>query len=229
MKFPPSPSARVRLACSASRTPSAPQTLTCPAARAKPLGANWQAAGGLGGRSAATTKLHRPTRGAGILVTDPTKEAESHLVTAWDRGDVELDLDFLLTTGSNSGRLPHGSPTKCSSSTALGATTPTSSDCGGIYSRWDAAARGAGEEKPTKAPPPAPTPLAPRGLWQHRPDRIPRPTFRRHRQETRQRRNFSAFSSTATSSTKTSRSAAPPAGLFSIKVLLLSHVFYFKL
>lgn len=68
----------------------------------KPLGANWQVASGLGGDPRIEKKLIG-LPGDGILVNNTTKENRAHLVTAWDHGDLELELDFLLTPGSNSG------------------------------------------------------------------------------------------------------------------------------
>jgi hypothetical protein len=141
MKFPPLRLLAFALLANVAHAQS-PQNLTAPGA-VKPLGANWQAAGALAG-DPRNDKVLTALPGAGILVNNPTKEARSHLVTAWDHSDVELDLDFLLTAGSNSGVYLMGRY-EVQLFDSWGVTTPTASDCGGIYSRWDAA-RGAGKE-----------------------------------------------------------------------------------
>lgn len=161
MKFPPLRLLACALLAQVAQAQS-PQTLTAPGA-VKPLGANWQTAGALGG-DPRHEKILTALPGAGILVNNPTKEAKSHLVTAWDHGDLELDLDFLLTAGSNSGVYLMGRY-EVQLFDSWGVTTPTAGDCGGIYSRWDAA-RGAGKEAYEGAAPRANAARAP-GLWQH--------------------------------------------------------------
>src|SRR5258707_168233 len=64
----------------------------------RPVGANWQLAGGLAGDPRHESML-TPAPGTGVLVCNPGKAKSDPLVTAWLHGDVELDLDFLLTTG----------------------------------------------------------------------------------------------------------------------------------
>ena len=57
------------------------------------LTANWQTARALGG-DPRTEKSLTTLPGTGILVNNPTPAARGHLFTAWEHGDLELDLDF---------------------------------------------------------------------------------------------------------------------------------------
>ena len=95
----------------------------------------------------------------GVLVCNPGKEKETrgHLFTAWEHGDLELDLEFLLTPGSNSGVYLQGRY-EVQLFDSWGVREPKPSDCGGIYERWDAA-RGPGRRATTDMRP-KPTPAA---------------------------------------------------------------------
>lgn len=77
--------------------------------------------------------------GNGILVNQPTGHANGNLHTAWEHGDIELDVEFLLPAGSNSGIYFQGRY-EVQLLDSWGKQEPTFSDCGGIYQRWDAAA-----------------------------------------------------------------------------------------
>lgn len=130
----------------------------------KPLGANWQSAGGLSGDPRRDHEL-AALPGAGLLVNNPTKANHAHLVSVWDHGDLDLDVDFLLTSQSNSGIYLMGRyEVQLFDSWAL-TGAPKPSDCGGIYDRWDAA-RGHGKEGYDGVAPRANAARAP-GLWQH--------------------------------------------------------------
>lgn len=129
----------------------------------KPAASNWQLAGGLGG-DPRRDKTLTATPGTGLLVCNPTPDAKAHLFTSWEHGDLELDLDFLLTPGSNSGVYLQ-SRYEVQLFDSWGVKEPKSSDCGGIYERWDAT-RGAGKERYEGTAPRANASRAP-GLWQH--------------------------------------------------------------
>ncbi len=125
--------------------------------------ANWQLAGGLAGDPRHDPAL-TAAEGVGVLVNNPRADAKGHLVTAWEHGDLELDLDFLLAPGSNSGVYLQGRY-EVQLFDSWGKKEVTSSDCGAIYERWDDA-RGKGKEGYEGHAPKANASRAP-GLWQH--------------------------------------------------------------
>ena len=129
-----------------------------------PMTANWQLAAGLAG-DPRRDKTLVATPGSGILVCNPGKSPETrgHLFTAWEHGDLELDLEFLLAPGSNSGVYLQ-SRYEVQLFDSWGKKAPTPADCGGIYQRWDAA-RGAGKQGYEGTAPRANASRAP-GLWQ---------------------------------------------------------------
>jgi hypothetical protein len=129
----------------------------------RPVAANWQLAGGLAG-DPRHDKMLAAAPGTGVLVCNPTPEARSQLLTTWEHADLELDLDFLLTPGSNSGVYLQGRY-EVQLFDSWGVKAPTSADCGGIYQRWDDA-RGQGREGYEGVAPLANASHAP-GLWQH--------------------------------------------------------------
>ncbi len=160
------PAAAGILLCSLVRAqsilPPEPVRLDSLAAFKSPT-ANWQLAGGLGG-DPRHDKTLTATEGVGILVNNPRDNAKGHLVTAWEHGDLELDVDFLLTTGSNSG-IYLQSRYEVQLFDSWGKKDVTSIDCGSIYERWDDA-RGKGKEGYEGHAPKANACRAP-GLWQH--------------------------------------------------------------
>ena len=127
------------------------------------LGQNWQMAGALAGDPRRDPEL-TGTPGHDILVNRPSKDAKSHLVTTWTHGDIDLDFDFLMAKGSNSGVYLQGRY-EVQLFDSWGVKKPTPADCGGIYDRWDAS-RGKGNESYGGTAPLANASRAP-GLWQH--------------------------------------------------------------
>ena len=132
------------------------------AADLKPFTGNWQLAGGVAGNPR-RDKVLAAAPGTGVLVCNPTKEQRGHLFTAWEHGDLELELEFLLSPGSNSGVYLQGRY-EVQLFDSWGVRTPKAADCGGIYQRWDAA-RGKGNELFDGHAPLANAARAP-GLWQ---------------------------------------------------------------
>ena len=130
----------------------------------QPLTANWQLAGGVAGDPRRDPVL-TAAPGTGVLVCNPGKDkaARGHLLTAWEHGDLELDLEFLLTPGSNSGVYLQGRY-EVQLFDSWGVRTPKPGDGGGLYERWDAA-RGKGNEGYEGVAPRANACRAP-GLWQ---------------------------------------------------------------
>jgi hypothetical protein len=125
--------------------------------------ASWQIAGGLSG-DPRTQKILTALPGVGVLVNNPTDSVHGNLATNAEYGDSEVDLDFLLTPGSNSGIYLMGRY-ELQLFDSWGVKAPTYSDCGGIYQRWDPA-RGPGKEGYEGIAPRANASRAP-GLWQH--------------------------------------------------------------
>lgn len=130
----------------------------------RPLSANWQLAGGIAG-DPRRDKAVAVTPGTGVLVCNPGKEKadRGHLFTTWEHGDIEVELEFLLPPGSNSGIYLQGRY-EVQLFDSWGVRTPTSADAGGIYVRWDAS-RGKDKERFEGAAPRANAARAP-GLWQ---------------------------------------------------------------
>lgn len=128
----------------------------------RPVAANWRVAGGLDG-DPRREKALTPAAGSGVLVCNPTREARTHLVTTGEHGDLELDLEFLVPPGSNSGVYLQGRY-EVQLFDSWGVNAPKYSDCGGIYQRWDAT-RGKGNEGYEGTAPRANACRAP-GLWQ---------------------------------------------------------------
>ena len=129
----------------------------------RPVAANWRLAGGLGG-DPRHDKFLTPLAGTDLLVCTPTKEAREHLFTTWEHGDLEVDLDFLLPPGGDSGLYLQGRY-EVQLRDSWGVREPKFSDCGGIYQTWDAT-REKGHEGSGGAAPRANASRAP-GLWQH--------------------------------------------------------------
>jgi 3-keto-disaccharide hydrolase len=123
--------------------------------------ANWQLAGAIGG-DPRTQKTITARVGSGLLVNTPTDNARGNLITAAEYGDLEVDLDFLMTPGSNSGVYLMGRY-EVQLFDSWGVKSPTFSDCGGIYERWDEA-RGPGKQGYEGHAPLANASRAP-GLW----------------------------------------------------------------
>jgi len=143
--------------------PAEPVRLDSPAAF-RPLTANWALAGGIAG-DPRREKTLSPVEGTGVLVCNPGREKEKrgHLFTAWEHGDLELDLEFLLPPGSNSGVYLQGRY-EVQLFDSWGKRDPGPGDNGGIYQRWDPA-RGKGKEGYDGHAPRANASRAP-GLWQ---------------------------------------------------------------
>ena len=102
----------------------------------------------------------RTDPGTGILVTSGRGV---NLLTAWEHGDLELELEFMTPRGANSGVYLMGRY-EVQVLDSWGVVDPTSADCGGIYERWDEA-RGEGNEGYEGHPPAVNVSRAP-GLWQ---------------------------------------------------------------
>lgn len=121
-------------------------------------GKKWSTAGNV---YADRNKKHHleKSEGTGILVNIPTEEDKVNLFTKMEHGDMDIQLDFMMPKGSNSGVYLQGRyeiqllDSWMKDSVGFG-------DCGGIYERWadDKGFEGtAPSSNASKAP----------GLWQH--------------------------------------------------------------
>jgi hypothetical protein len=128
----------------------------------KPATPNWRLAGDVfydpdkGGKA-------RLSPGSGVLVNVPAKSGNGHLFTTLEHGDLELELDFMMAKGSNSGIYLQGRY-EVQLFDSWGLSSPKASDCGGIYERWDES-RPEGQKGYEGHPPAQNVSRAP-GLWQ---------------------------------------------------------------
>jgi hypothetical protein len=119
----------------------------------RPTGTNWQLAGGLAGDPRHESAL-TAMPGSGVLVDNPSNAMHDPLVTAWMHGDVELDLDVLLTTGARA-RIYLQGRYAVQLRDSWGVREPGVADSGGIALRGDEGH--APRANASHAP----------GLWQH--------------------------------------------------------------
>lgn len=124
---------------------------------------NWSVAGGVESNRIEEHSL-TGTEGTGILVNIPSDQNNGHLFTAWTHGDLELELDFLMPKGSNSGIYLMGRY-EVQLLDSWGVDDPQFSDVGGIYQRWDES-QPDGEKGFEGSAPRLNASRAP-GLWQH--------------------------------------------------------------
>lgn len=128
----------------------------------RPVAGNWTEARGLVGDPRRDTVL-QPVAGGGILVNRPSPAQRGHLFSTWEHGDVELELEFLLAPGSNSGVYLMGRyEVQLRDSWRI--AVPGVGESGAVYSRWDGA-RGVGNESFEGSAPRVNASRAP-GLWQ---------------------------------------------------------------
>lgn len=106
-----------------------PETVTfATTADFRPTQPNWHLASALAG-DPRTDLLLTTITGTGLLVCNPAEGACGHLVTAWEHGDIEVELEFLLPPGSNSGVYLQGRY-EIQLIDSWGVRTPTARDCG---------------------------------------------------------------------------------------------------
>jgi len=76
------------------------------------------------------------TDGLGILVNQQTDTERAHLFTGFEHGDLELEVEFLMPKGSNSG-IYFQSRYEIQLFDSYGVDEMEVKDCGSIYQRWD--------------------------------------------------------------------------------------------
>lgn len=101
----------------------------------RPVASNWKIAGAVASDSSIQNDL-RIEPGAGVLVNMPSEEARDNIFTTWEHGDLELELDFLVPKGSNSGVYLQGRY-EVQVFDSWNVADPGYTDAGGIYQRWD--------------------------------------------------------------------------------------------
>jgi len=124
--------------------------------------ANWNIVGDVfydlnGGKS-------KIENGDGILLNTLQKGNNDAIMTSFEHGDMELELDFMMPKGSNSGIYFQGRY-EVQLFDSWGINDPKYSDVGAIYQRWDVS-RGSGKEGFEGHPPFINVARAP-GLWQN--------------------------------------------------------------
>ncbi|MBU2945818.1 family 16 glycoside hydrolase [Zobellia uliginosa] len=124
---------------------------------------NWQIVGGVT-VDRSKEKILNVIDGNGVLANIPDENAKKNLVTAFDHGDIELEVDVMMPTGSNSG-LYFQNRYEIQLFDSWKVNEPTSGDMGGIYQRWDKS-KEAGQEGYEGHAPKINAAKAP-GLWQH--------------------------------------------------------------
>ncbi|WP_114783016.1 family 16 glycoside hydrolase [Botryobacter ruber] len=127
-------------------------------------GKSWQLAGNVVADLAKDNKLET-SAGTGILVNLPGKKAKGEdLFTNFEHGDMDLELDYLMAKGSNSGIYLQGRY-ELQLTDNWGTAGTSAGSNGGIYERWDES-RPQGQQGYQGYAPRQNAGRAP-GLWQH--------------------------------------------------------------
>lgn len=99
-------------------------------------GKSWQIVGGVKADLDKVNKLNT-SKGKGILINlSDKKNHGTDLFTNAEYGDIDLELDYLVASGSNSGIYLQGRY-ELQLEDSWGVKVPTSAHNGGVYERWD--------------------------------------------------------------------------------------------
>ena len=125
---------------------------------------SWQIAGDATADLSKTNMLSS-SKGTGVLINLPGKSSPGEdLYTSFEHGDADIELDYMMAKGSNSGIYLQGRY-ELQLEDTWGAKMARSSNNGGIYERWDDSKpdgqKGYGGYAPRQNASRAP------GLWQH--------------------------------------------------------------
>ncbi|MFS4467353.1 family 16 glycoside hydrolase [Maribacter sp. 2210JD10-5] len=129
----------------------------------KTVGNNWKVVGQVLSDFSKTHDIQTET-GTGILVNQNTETQKANLFTVFEHEDIELDIEFMMPKGSNSG-IYFQSRYEIQLFDSWGKDDLTVQDCGSIYERWD-------DSKPEnkkgyEGRPPSQNASKAPGLWQH--------------------------------------------------------------
>jgi len=141
---------------------------------------NWQIAGNVYSDWTTEQSLEA-SEGKGILVNKPTDTEKGNIMTTWEHGDIDMEIDFLVPKGSNSGIYLQGRY-ELQILDSWGKKAVTSGDCGGIYERWDDA-KPEGQKGYEGTAPKVNASKAP-GLWQNFKIEFQAPRFDENGQKT---------------------------------------------
>lgn len=129
----------------------------------KDPGKSWKIVGNVHADLEQQNKLET-SRGTGILVNDPGKKAGQDIYTKDQYGNIDLEVDYMIAKGANSGIYFQGQY-ELQLNDSWGVTSVTSGENGGIYQRWDDQ-KPEGEKGYQGYAPRQNVSRAP-GLWQH--------------------------------------------------------------
>ncbi|MGD1889689.1 MAG: family 16 glycoside hydrolase, partial [Cyclobacteriaceae bacterium] len=130
--------------------------------------ANWQIAGSVYADRHQERAIESEL-GTGILVNSPQESTGKNLFTAFEHGDLDVELEFMMATSSNSGVYLQGRY-EVQLLDSWGEDSVRFADCGGIYQRWQ------NEQGFGGVPPRTNACYAP-GLWQHLSVKFEAPRF----------------------------------------------------
>lgn len=125
-------------------------------------GSNWRIAGSAAADFTKNNNLNGD-KGTGVLLNLPDKKA-ANIFSTFKHGDVDLELDYMMAKGSNSGIYLQGRY-EVQLFDSWGVKNPRPSDNGGIYERWEES-RPEGSKGYEGHAPRQNVSRAP-GLWQH--------------------------------------------------------------
>jgi hypothetical protein len=130
----------------------------------KPAAKNWSIVGDVFFDRTGNEKANKTANGKGVLLNMPSDKNKDNLVSNFEHGDVELDLEFMMAHHSNSGVYLQGRY-EIQLLDSWGVRNPRAGDCGGIYERWDES-KPEGQKGYEGYAPRVNVSRAP-GLWQH--------------------------------------------------------------